>query len=722
MGDNLHVVWTKFFQQRVETLWHRFTGHYRAMVVETNDPLIIGRVRVKCPDMHDWNLRRQDCPWAVPAHDLGGKRAGRWVNPYIGDWVWITCERNHPFGLVWTGFANPTRRKYYPYPSIFGRTPMAVTDDGRPADRPNDYQVDYLPKDGRPMSHGWQDRYGNLDMHSSVGYYPIEHAAAPPPPDFDAVQSATFQQVQQPPRINDPDLKYMVRHTKYGSCFILSDQGYWWSNSNGGGDGEFKGDANLDEPFEVNRWKYLLRLIGEDDFQGDHRRVGIWTRYGHKIEARDTGWAQHGPVDSTSRPGEYGDPTHLSKEETKDYRWIKLRTKGGMLRQMSDKGFHPQEDNFIRRLLLDEIEAKTEREDLWWANKDARWIRDITRYGLKFVLDDRGSDPRQADTMEAPRGNGALLKGRRTGGAKANRDRIGDPRGFYFEFNENDDANHTTWGSPLGLAIEMNDATEYVAVAAGLPRGYAMPWRGIQENEFLRRPVRAEDPETTTHHLILDLENEYVRLKTRAGQGPGPDDPSFNPADNALDIQQGFEARDGTNGDGPWVETVDGEHRGLWLSKGNRLGIWRAKQGVQMFILQDDDAKKLVIYNNEADGVVQIYCAGKVELMAGQSLALKSANDISFKAGGSIKMDASGTKLTIAPAGVQTNKSVSADRFNGRFPVCRPGSGAGTPAPGGADVDDPAQPVPPAKVEPADRGRAYNVPSIVADAEIEHPA
>lgn len=706
MGDNLNVVWTKFFQQRTETLWRRFTGHYRAMVVETNDPLVIGRVRVKCPDMHDWSIRRQDCPWAVPAHDLGGKRAGRWVSPYIGDWVWITCERNHPFGLLWVGFANPTRRKYYPYPSVFQRTPLAVSDDGRPDNRPDDYLPEYLPKDGRPMSHGWQDRYGNLDIHSAIGFFPIEHAAAPPPPDFDAVQSAAFQQAQQPPAVNDPDLKYMVRHTKYGCGFILSDQGYWWQR-NDIGDGEFKGDANQDEIFEMTRWKYLLQLITENDPGGDHRRAALWTRYGHRIEARDTGWAQYGPVNSLSRPGEYGAPVHLSRETIKDQRWIKLRTKGGMVRQMYDKGFHPHEDAFVKRLLLDEAGDKSEREDLWWANKDARQIRDVTRYGLKFVLDDRGSDPRQADLLEAPRANGILLKGRRTGGALVNKDRVGDPRGFYWEFNENDSANHTTWGSPLGLAMEMNDATEYVAIAAGLGGTYAMPWRGLQENEFLRKPVRAMDPETTSHHLILDLENEYIRFKTRAGQGPGPDDPTINPPPK-LDIAQGFEARDGQNGDGPWVEVVDGEHRGFWLSPGQGLGVWRSKQDVHMFILQDDGNRRLVIYNSEKDGIIQIYCAGNVEVVSEQSLAFKATKDISFKAGGKVKIDADGTKLTIGKDnGVQANKAVSGEKWKNN--------------PGGDDVDDPDVPEVPDQVEPADRGKTYNKPSIATDADIEHP-
>ena len=66
MSDNLNVVWSKFFSHRTRTLWERFPGHYRALVVETNDPLNMYRVRFKCPDLHDFDLPSEDCPWAVP--------------------------------------------------------------------------------------------------------------------------------------------------------------------------------------------------------------------------------------------------------------------------------------------------------------------------------------------------------------------------------------------------------------------------------------------------------------------------------------------------------------------------------------------------------------------------------------------------------------------------------------------------------------------------------
>jgi hypothetical protein len=401
---------------------------------------------------------------------MGGKRSGRWVTPCIGDFVWIDFERGHPYGPVWTSFAVPTRRKYYPLSSVYQKSPISVNDQGDVADQPDDFNPDYLPRDGRPMSSGFQDRYGHLDIVSSVGFFPSEHDRIPPPPDFDPLQDAAFQQAQDSPAVNEPDAKYMARITKYGNIFLLGDQGYMWKKD--GEAGEFTGDVVADEQFEINRWKYLQRLINEDEPNGnDQRNILALTRYGTRFELRDTGWAQPGPVPSKSRADEYGDPTHLSKEENNDFRWAKLRTKGGWLLQAYDKGFDPQDDDFIKRKLIDETGDKTENEGKFWGDKDARWFRIAGRHGYKFVIDERGTDSKSADTNESQRGNGILLKGRRTGGCKTDGNVSGDPRGFYFEFNENDSTNHTTWGTPLGQAIEMNDATEYMALSVGVGRG-----------------------------------------------------------------------------------------------------------------------------------------------------------------------------------------------------------------------------------------------------------
>ena len=683
MIDSDKVIQDKFFNARTKPLNERFPGFYRALVIETNDPLNMMRVRIKCPDMHDFDLAVEDCPWAVPAFELGGYRAGSYAHPCIGDWVWITFEKQHPYAPVWTGFANPTRRKAYTYPQISTRSPVSLNQDGKPTSAPADYDDRYLPKDGRPMYVGTQDRYGNLDLMSAVGYYPTQHESPPPPPDHDAVQRAAYKQEANAPKVNSPDKKYMARVTKYGNMLIMGDQGYLWKKN--GNIGEFTGNFEQDEDFETKRWLYIQRLINEDQPDttqpdSDQRRMTMLTRYGHRIECRDVGWAQIGPVRSTTRDGEYSSPTLLSQEEKNDYRWIKIRTKGGMLFQAYDKGFNPQEDEFIKRKLIDEQGAKSEEEDIYWKNKDARWIRTVTRYGLKIVLDDRGTDDRAAHTNEKLRANGILIKGRRTPAAGA-RDIDGDPRGFYWEFNENDKANHTSWGSPLGQSVEINDRYQYIMISSSLGKQWAAQWQGLKENEFIRKPMMLADPEATAHHLKIDHENEYIRLKTRAGGGPAPDGVDRSGV-SFGDIQQGLEARDTAFGDGPWLEMVDSQNRGIWWSKKYALGIWRASRNNNMYMWMSENNNTTVVYNDNPNGKIIIYSSANIEVI--------SNNNIDLQAQNTINMRAQKIKMSVAPEVAAT------------APLVRPNL--------------------PSLVTPTDRAKTYNGPFDECPLEeVEHP-
>lgn len=696
MIDNLTAAWRNFSQERRDH--SDFSNMHRAVVVETNDPLNMQRIRVKCPDFHDFDMKVADCPWARACSTYGGGQAGNWQPPCIGDDVWIAFDRGHPYGLVWVGFADPTRVGSYPLPAVSTPTQAPITNTGTVGRPLGDFDKKFLPKDGRPMSLGVQSRYGSADIMSSVGFFPVTHNRQPPPPDFDPQTNTAFQAFTAAPEVNSPDVKHATRLTKYGHMFVLGDQGYWWYKS--GQDGEFVGDEKLDKEFEIARWKYLQRLINEDKVNGDSRRILAMSRYGSRFEIRDTGWAQHGPIPSQSRPGEYGQPAYLSKETTADYRWIKIRTKGGMLFQSSDIGFHPADDEYIKRNLIDETGPLSEREDLHWQGKDARWTRIVTRHGIKFVLDDRGTDRVRAQSAaaEGQRCNGALIKGRRTGGSKANKTRTGSPTGFYWEFNENDDGNHTTWGTPLGQVVELNDATEYVAVCAGIGRDYAMPWRGLEENEFLRNPTRARNIERNTHHLVMDLQNEFIRLKTRSGAGPGPDDPSVNPP-TAMGTNQGLEIRDGNRGDGPWTELVDGDGRGLWFTKKHGYGIWRGKAGSQLAIVQDDTNGKIIIYCGAQSGKIQLHCGGSVDVVC-SDLNVNASGNIKFRAGGAITLQGNDGQLTVGAGGVTTPNEIKS--------LAHPAVPTITPI------------TLPSKLEPSDRGTVYNTPSVVPDAEIEH--
>lgn len=702
--DVADVAWGKFFDQRKKTLWEKFPGSYRSRVVEVNDPLAMNRIRFMCPDMHDTDLKADECPWANPAHDLGGKKSGKCAVPCIGDWVWVTFEKQHPFAPLWSGAAVPLKRKYYALPFV---AEVPELPPNSPEVDYKDYDPDYLPKDGRPLTYGHQDRYGNIDISSAIGFYPVEHDIPPPPPDIDPVNKNVVGSTLAKPLVNDPDKKFMLRMTKYGNMMIMGDQGYYWQKDDKKDDGkygEFYGDATKDDKFEAARWLYTQKLINENhpkttEDGSDQRRIELLTRYGHKIECRDVGWAQDGPIESKTRDKEYGEPTILSKEKTNDFRWIKIRTKGGMLFQAYDKGFDPSNDKFVTRPLLEETGASTEEEDIYWADRDARWIRIVSRHGYKLVIDDRGSDPSKSDELEQPSGNGILIKGRKTPSAH-NESVIDNPRGFYWEFNENEELNHSSWGSPNGQSMEINDRYQYTMIASGLGSEWSSEYKGLKENEFIGKPIMTMDPEKNSHHMKIDLDNEYIRFKTRSNNGAGGINPKETSGVAAESINQGFEARDGASGDGPWVELVDSDNRGVWFSK-KQGAIFRGSG--DMFIAITDGSEnggnKILIHNP----------GGSVELYAKSSLNVFSDGDINFFAGQSIRFKATtsidmhaGSSLVNIREELRANKKWQEN--------------------GATSFNEIAHSQAPSKLYPTDRAKTYNGTFEAPDRKvIEHP-
>jgi hypothetical protein len=651
-NDNLARIWNKFSNERTKGLKDRFTGWWRAVVVETNDPLQWYRVRVKIPELHDHDLKPQECPWADRAPWLGGKNAGAWMHPCIGDIVWVSFEKNHPYGIIWTGFAMGTRRKRYPLESIFTISPQAVKEDETPDEKPQDYLLNYLPKDRRPMSFGQRDRYGSADILSSVGFFPDEHKKQPAPTGQDAISKKQFEE-GEPPRVNEPDKKYTARITKYGTFVVQSDIGYYWKKPNkdqeDDGFGEFTGKFDEDRDFEVERYKFITRLFNEDQpnsIKRDQRRFEVRTRAGHKFEMRDVGWAQAGggrsvceDVGQTKSRDDYGGKRTLSRWKDSDERWVKLRTKGGHIIQAMDMGFHPEEDLFYSNSLMNEIGAQHDEEETHeWTKRDARQIRIVTRWGTKFVLDDRGTDGLAAEFNEVPRGNGWLLKTRRSWETEPS-----TARGFGFEAVDKDELDTSRWYSPKSKVIEMNDRSDYVMMCTDTKTEISRPWQKLAENEFALKQSMTEKPEADTYHLKLDKLHGYVRLKTASGgdNGRRPQPLGLLGADTGLN--QGLEARDGRVGDeGPWAELVDIEHRGLWLSKKQKMGIWRSKEGKEQYIMIRDGDNSIVLRNAE-DGPLQIFCKKDVEIIAEQNIAMKAGRRISLKAGSSLELEAGGT-------------------------------------------------------------------------------
>jgi hypothetical protein len=612
-NDNLNLVFQKFFKERTENLFDRFDGLYRAIVEETNDPLRIGRVRVRIPELHNKDVKRDELPWAAPAFSLGGKGCGWWGSPIIGDVIFVQFEKNHPYAPVWVGSASPTRRKFYPLQSIHGVTPLAVNDKGEPADSPSDYQKEYLPKDERPLSVGVRDRYGTFFMLNSVGFFPKEHEEQAAAAGTDGVAKSEFKAAKEAPKENDPDTKYAVLHTKYGHTFLMTDVGYDWKK-------EFKGDHNEDESFEIARAKYLQKLFNEDKPKDrDQRRIELRTRYGHKLEMRDVGWKKN-------RPGEFDKQVEVAKGD-EDERWVKLRTKGGHVIQSIDKGCDPESDKFVKQLLKTDKGADLDGEDEEDFKDDARQIRFVTRHGAKFALDDRGSDKTDALGKEEPRGNGLLIKTRRK---------------FGIDINDKDPANRMLFYTPKSKALDFNDRFDYIMMTTDTSDKIPEDFKGLKSNEFAKTVALTHDPEKTSYHIKLDKKNHYVSMKTPEGQG--------------------IEMRDGDAPCASFTETTGPDDRGMWMSRDHNRSVWRSKNNDMYIIL--DDGKQLILIKNETDKI-QIYAKGNVEVISEADICLKAKKDISLKAGGQINMEVgNGTQFTVRPGHCGTNDELRAGRVN----------------------------------------------------------
>ncbi|MFF3290341.1 phage baseplate assembly protein V [Streptomyces sp. NPDC003023] len=78
---------------------NRFPGKFRGRVVSNDDPLKIGRVTVKVPDV----LGDETSTWAMPCLPFTGPGSGQYVVPAEGAGVWVEFEQSDPSFPIWTG-------------------------------------------------------------------------------------------------------------------------------------------------------------------------------------------------------------------------------------------------------------------------------------------------------------------------------------------------------------------------------------------------------------------------------------------------------------------------------------------------------------------------------------------------------------------------------------------------------------------------------------------
>lgn len=77
----------------------KYYGKYRGKVTDINDPLMIGRVRAKVPDV----LGDLESGWATPCAPFGGSGAGFFALPVVDAGVWIEFEQGDPDYPIWAG-------------------------------------------------------------------------------------------------------------------------------------------------------------------------------------------------------------------------------------------------------------------------------------------------------------------------------------------------------------------------------------------------------------------------------------------------------------------------------------------------------------------------------------------------------------------------------------------------------------------------------------------
>src|SRR5262245_36814850 len=76
-----------------------FYGKYRGTVTDNQDPLMLGRIKAKVPDV----LGDLESGWALPCLPFGGDKTGLFALPKVGARVWYEFEQGDPDRPIWSG-------------------------------------------------------------------------------------------------------------------------------------------------------------------------------------------------------------------------------------------------------------------------------------------------------------------------------------------------------------------------------------------------------------------------------------------------------------------------------------------------------------------------------------------------------------------------------------------------------------------------------------------
>lgn len=158
-----------------------YNAFYMAIVEDTNDPLKLGRVRIRIPALHGgtrdntFYLENSALPWAKPAILNGaGNDVGQFIIPTKGTRVFVTFEynsRQHPiyFGGVITN-VNKSTKEYNDNSEIFDGQEFIISTDDRIKDIDGEaYQVIYKSFKGATILVNDKDGEETLKIIDAAG-------------------------------------------------------------------------------------------------------------------------------------------------------------------------------------------------------------------------------------------------------------------------------------------------------------------------------------------------------------------------------------------------------------------------------------------------------------------------------------------------------------------------------------------------------------------------
>lgn len=77
----------------------QFFGKYRGVVTDISDPMQLGRVRARIPDV----TGSAESGWAMPCFPFAGSGMGFFALPKVGAGVWMEFEHGDPDYPIWSG-------------------------------------------------------------------------------------------------------------------------------------------------------------------------------------------------------------------------------------------------------------------------------------------------------------------------------------------------------------------------------------------------------------------------------------------------------------------------------------------------------------------------------------------------------------------------------------------------------------------------------------------